>query len=67
MAGKARTVIGLLGAAGIAAGVRAWRHWHLAWGATPDEVARALPGDDLVKSPTFDATRAITIGAPPER
>jgi hypothetical protein len=34
-------------------------------GATDAELGRALPGDDLVDSPTFDATRAITIGASP--
>ncbi|MUU73082.1 hypothetical protein [Pseudarthrobacter sp. GA104] len=67
MAWRARTVIGLLGAAGVAAWARAWRPRHLTWGATPDEVARALPGDDLVRSPTFNATRAISVGAPPER
>ncbi|WP_225755192.1 hypothetical protein [Actinotalea sp. Marseille-Q4924] len=41
------------------------RPWQLTWGATPTEVARAMPGDDLVPRPTFDATRAITIAAPP--
>src|SRR3954471_19726961 len=39
---------------------------QLTWGATRDEVSRALPGDDLVSRPTFNATRAISIGAPPE-
>jgi uncharacterized protein YndB with AHSA1/START domain len=29
-------------------------------------VARSLPSDELVKDPTFNATRAITIAAPPE-
>lgn len=38
---------------------------QLTWGATEAEVARPLPGDDLVPRPTFDATRAITIAAPP--
>jgi hypothetical protein len=42
------------------------RPWQLTWGATPEEVSRALPGDDLVTRPTFNATRAITIAAPPE-
>jgi hypothetical protein len=35
--------------------------------ATPDEVARVLPGDDLVARPTLRATRAVTIAAPAER
>lgn len=43
------------------------RPWQLTWGATPEEVAAGLPGDDLVVRPTFCATRAITIAAPPER
>jgi hypothetical protein len=42
------------------------RPWQLSWGATPDEVSRPLPGDELVTRPTFNATRAITIAAPPE-
>jgi hypothetical protein len=42
------------------------RPWQLTWGATPGEVSRSLPGDELVRRPTFNATRAITIAAPPE-
>jgi hypothetical protein len=37
----------------------------LTWGATPEEAARELPGDDLLASPDIVSTRAITIGAPP--
>ena len=43
------------------------RPWQLTWGATAAEVSRPLPSDDLVPAPTFNATRAITIDAPPER
>ena len=43
------------------------RPWQLTWGATAAEVSRSLPSDDLVLAPTFNATRAITIDAPPER
>jgi len=51
-----------------AAVYRRWvRPWQLTWGATEEEVARPMPGDGLVARPTFDATRAITIAAPPER
>jgi hypothetical protein len=32
-----------------------------------EEVRRRLPGDELVARPTFNATRAITIAAQPER
>lgn len=41
------------------------RRWQLRWGATDEEVARAMPGDEVVKHPTFNATRAVTIGARP--
>jgi hypothetical protein len=43
-----------------------YRHWHLRWGATDAEVTAAMPGDELVPNPSFSATRAITIQAPPE-
>ncbi|GAA4473942.1 SRPBCC family protein [Phytohabitans houttuyneae] len=38
----------------------------LHWGATPDEVIREIPGDDLVIQPDVLSTRAVTIDAPPE-
>jgi hypothetical protein len=44
-----------------------WRHWHLRWGATDAEVASTMPGDEIVPAPSFKATRALTIDAPPER
>lgn len=43
-----------------------YRHWHVRWGATGAEVAAEMPGDDRVDKPSFCATRAITIEAPPE-
>ncbi len=33
-------------------------------GATPEEERCALPGDDLVADPDWEATRAVTIQAP---
>jgi hypothetical protein len=42
------------------------RRWHNRWGATEEEVALALPGDDIVERPNMNSTRAITINAPPE-
>jgi hypothetical protein len=42
------------------------RPWQLRWGATDDEIARSMPGDEVVKSPIFNATRAVTIHARPE-
>jgi hypothetical protein len=43
------------------------RPWHMRWGATDAEVAAAMPGDDIVHRAQFNATRAITIEAPPEQ
>ena len=37
----------------------------LTWGATGEEVAARLPGDELFEDADGLATRAITIGAPP--
>ncbi|RPJ38754.1 MAG: hypothetical protein EHM21_16425, partial [Chloroflexi bacterium] len=42
------------------------RPGQLHWGATPDEAASAMPGDEIVHQPTFKATRAITISGTPE-
>ncbi|TNF75540.1 MAG: hypothetical protein EP299_06180 [Acidobacteria bacterium] len=40
-----------------------YRPWALTWGATDEEIARPMPGDDIVARPVFDATRAVTIAA----
>ena len=45
----------------------ALRPWHLRWGTTRAEIAAPMPGDDVVPRAQFNATRAISIGAPPER
>jgi hypothetical protein len=45
----------------------ATRRWHQHWGATDEEIARPLPGDDLIASCKLDSTHAITIHAPAER
>jgi hypothetical protein len=37
----------------------------LTWGATPDEIARPLPGDELLLAADIVSTRAVTIEAPP--
>jgi hypothetical protein len=42
------------------------RNRHLTWGATPEEVAAAMPGDGLLPRAQYRCTRAITIAAPPE-
>ncbi|HEY7296190.1 MAG TPA: SRPBCC family protein [Dehalococcoidia bacterium] len=46
--------------------LRRGRAWVLRWGASAEEAASALPGDDLVAEPAGTATRAIAIDAPPE-
>ncbi len=58
--------VAALGATILGGYVRFMRPWQLRWGATDEEVARALPGDDVVTRPAFDATRAVTIEARPE-
>jgi hypothetical protein len=42
-----------------------WRSWCLSWGATASEVARDLPGDDLLPAAGIVSTRAIKVDAPP--
>jgi hypothetical protein len=42
------------------------RPWHTRWGATKDEVAVIMPGDDLVPGCQYRTTRAVTIAARPE-
>lgn len=53
---------GAAAAALVAGYVRAVKPWHLRWGATDEEVARRMPGDDLIPD-AGSATRAITIRA----
>jgi hypothetical protein len=50
----------------LAAYLFAVRPSQLRWGASPEEIARVMPGDSLVRNPTFCATRAITIRGRPE-
>jgi hypothetical protein len=42
------------------------RPWHRTWGATPEEVAAAMPGDHLLPRAQYRCTRAITVGATPD-
>ena len=42
------------------------RRWALIWGATPTELGRAWPGDELSPQAVEISTRAITIDAPRE-
>ena len=63
---KVAPIVGLAAAAAIAVPVYVFlvRPWHLRWGASEAEVAKFLPGDDLVPQPKLSATHAITIHAP---
>ncbi|MGW0807354.1 hypothetical protein [Nonomuraea sp. NPDC002799] len=52
-------------AAGAAAGyLFAVRPWHLRWGADDRETHGEMAGDDIVTSPQYQATRALTVDAP---
>lgn len=42
------------------------RPWWRTWGVVPQEVARSLPGDDLIPNAGASDTRGITIAATPE-
>jgi hypothetical protein len=63
---RTRTLLSLLAVTSAAVGyTRYLRPRQLTWGATPDEVSRVLPSDQLVARASFNATRAITIAALP--
>jgi hypothetical protein len=61
---SSKLILGAIAGTAAAAGyVLAVRPRILTWGATEDEVARSLPGDELVPHPKMEATHAITIRA----
>jgi len=61
------TVVGLLIAAGvIGTYLVVVGPWQRRWGATDEEVHRAMPGEALLRRGTPSTTRAITIDASPE-
>ena len=41
------------------------RRWMRTWGATPDELSKPLPGDEILPDATDQSTRAISIRAQP--
>lgn len=57
---------GLTAAAAAAGYVLALRPRLLRWGATAQEAAGPLPGDELVPTPRLQSTRAVSIAAPPD-
>jgi hypothetical protein len=58
--------IGIAIAVAAAAFFGLYRPWHLKWGATSDDLARSMRGDEIVRRPIFNATRVVTIEARPE-
>lgn len=62
---EAPLILDTLSAVPIWAGSPLLRPWHMRWRATDAEVAAAMRGDDVVARAQFNATRAITIDAPP--
>jgi hypothetical protein len=66
--GRQKGRLAVLGAA-LALGVVYWfpvRRWFSRWGATPEELARAMPGDALIPHPTEMSMQAVTVNGPPE-
>ena len=65
---KPRHAAGIAVMAGAAAaGAALARRWQLRWGATAEELAGPLPGDERIARPDLTATRAITVRAPAVR
>jgi hypothetical protein len=59
--------IGALGTITVLGAYRLWiQPWQHRWGATDEEIRRAMPGDDLIPD-AASTTGAITIAAPPEQ
>jgi hypothetical protein len=44
-----------------------YRPLQLRWGAGIEDLDRIMPGDGIVKYPSFNATRGVTAEAPPEK
>jgi hypothetical protein len=68
MLGLRRPLVALASVAGVAGTLYALaiRPRMNRWGATDEEVRKALPGDELLSERRLVSTRAITIDAPPE-
>ena len=58
--------VGSLGATALLTYMKAMRPWTLRWGASDQEVAEFMGGDDIVTKADYSATRGITIDAPPQ-
>jgi hypothetical protein len=61
-------LLGLAAVSGVPVLYAGWvRPGLLTWGATPDEISGAYPGDELIPGPAHCSTMATTLPAPPER
>ena len=59
--------IGAVGTIAVLGVYRLWvQPWQHRWGATDEEVAAALPGDEIIPDAAGSTTRAISIAAAPE-
>jgi hypothetical protein len=61
-----RSILDAIGGLPLFATAPWYRHRHLRWGATVEEVRASMPGDEIVPKASFNGTRAITVDAPPE-
>jgi hypothetical protein len=67
MLGWPGLAVGALGMLSVLGSYRLWiQPWQHRWGATDQEVQRAMPGDDMLPD-AASTTRAITIAVPPEQ
>jgi hypothetical protein len=58
--------IALIGGAALVVDRLALRPRYTNWGATDEEIERAMPGDDMIANPAMASTYAITVEARPE-
>ena len=64
---RRRSVTSVIAVGAGAAYLLAVRPWQLGWGATGEERAATLAGDDLIANPDLIATRAIPVGTSAEQ
>lgn len=66
MKARSAAIAGAAVGAAVVAYQRWGKPWQQGWGATDEEAALPLPGDELLAEPASQLTRAITIDAPRE-
>jgi hypothetical protein len=67
LGGRRPGALALAGDVGLVLYVKGLSPWMRRWGATDEELVKALPGDETVPEPGAQHTRAVTIDAPPEQ